>query len=68
MLRLPLPFAARDDLDLHRRGAELHVRLGTVKRTVPLPTALRDHAVAGARLADGVLEVRFASPRAAVVT
>lgn len=65
VLRLALPFVAKDDLDIHRRGTDLHVRAGTQKRTVPLPAALRDLDVAGARLRDGTLEVRF---RARVAT
>ncbi len=59
VLTMPLPFATRDDLDLHRRGTDLHVRVGGMKRTVPLPAALRATRVGGARLQDGVLEVRF---------
>lgn len=61
-LRLPLPFATRDDLELHRRGGELHVRIGAVSRSVPLPAAVRRLEVAGAVLRDGVLEVRFRAP------
>lgn len=66
LLRLALPFAAKDDVDLHRRSDELHVRVGWMKRTVPLPAAVRRCEVAGARLHDGALEVRFVVP--AVVT
>jgi arsenite/tail-anchored protein-transporting ATPase len=62
LLRVALPFAAKDDVDLARRGAELHVRVGAAKRTIPLPTALRRCDVAGARLRDGALEVRFQTP------
>lgn len=59
VLRLALPFAGRDDVDLHRRGDALHVRVGSNKRTVPLPAALRRCEVAGARLTEGDLRVRF---------
>jgi arsenite-transporting ATPase len=62
LLRLALPFAAKDDVDLHRRADELHVRVGWMKRTVPLPAAVRRCEVAGARLHDGALEVRFVAP------
>ena len=67
VLVMPLPFATRDDLDLHRRASELHVRVGAMKRTVPLPAVLRTADVAGARLGDGQLEVRF-TPTPAVRT
>lgn len=67
-LELDLPFATRDDLDLHRRGHELHVRVAGTKRTVPLPAATRRLEVRSARLDDGVLTVRFAAPRPAEVS
>lgn len=57
--RLPLPGAVREELDLLRRGGELIVDVGTFRRILPLPSALRRCTVVGARLADGVLTVRF---------
>jgi arsenite/tail-anchored protein-transporting ATPase len=62
LLRVALPFATKDDLELHRRGGDLHLRVGGVRRTIPLPAALRRSEVVGARLQDGWLEVRFAVP------
>jgi arsenite/tail-anchored protein-transporting ATPase len=59
VLRLTLPFTAKDDVDLHRRGADLHIKVAGVKRTVPLPAALARAAVAGAGFRDGRLEIRF---------
>lgn len=59
VLTIPLPFADRDDLDLHRRGRDLHVRVGGAKRVVALPTSLADHDVVAAGLRDGVLTVRL---------
>ena len=60
VLRMALPFASRDEVDLARRGADLHVRAGTAHRTVPLPARLRRCTVTGAAMRDGVLEIRFA--------
>lgn len=60
LLRLALPFAVKDDLDLLRQGGDLLLRVGGVRRTVALPAVLRRCEVAGARLEDGWLEVRFA--------
>ncbi|KUM82130.1 ArsA family ATPase [Streptomyces curacoi] len=57
---LPLPGAARDELDLFRRGDELVVTAGQFRRIVPLPSALRRCAVDGAALRDGELRIRFA--------
>jgi arsenite/tail-anchored protein-transporting ATPase len=59
LLRVALPFATKDDLELHRRGGDLHLKVGGVRRTVPLPAALRRSEVTGARLEDGWLEVRL---------
>lgn len=57
---IPLPGAERGDLDLVRRGDELLLAVAGSRRTVPLPSALRRCAVAGAALRDGELTVRFA--------
>ncbi|MFE3636922.1 ArsA family ATPase [Streptomyces cellostaticus] len=57
---IPLPGAARDDLDLIRRGDELVVTAGPYRRIVPLPSALRRCTVAGAGLRESELRVRFA--------
>jgi arsenite/tail-anchored protein-transporting ATPase len=59
VLRLALPFATEDDLTLSRAGDALQVTVGSWRRNVALPAALRRRQVAGARLIDGVLEVRF---------
>ncbi|MBS1848963.1 MAG: ArsA family ATPase [Actinobacteria bacterium] len=58
-LRLPLPFASGDDLDLSRSGDELSIRIGSYRRVVSLPDALRRRPVASARLNGGVLEIGF---------
>ena len=66
-LLLSLPFAVEDDLGLSRRGDSLQVTVSGLRRNVPLPSALARRAVAGARLSEGRLEVRFA-PQAVEVT
>lgn len=58
-LRIALPFARRDDVDLARHGDELVVTVGSYRRLLALPAALRRHRVAAARVEDGVLRVRF---------
>jgi arsenite/tail-anchored protein-transporting ATPase len=62
VLRVALPFAARDEVDLHRRGGELHLAVAGVRRTIALPAALRRRDIGAARLADGHLVVRFVAP------
>jgi arsenite-transporting ATPase len=56
---IPLPGAVKSELALVRRNDELLLTVGTVRRIVPLPSALRRCGVSGAALTDGVLRVRF---------
>jgi len=58
-LRLALPFAQPGDIDLKKVGLEVIVRVGGQKRTIMLPAALAGYETAGARFADGALEVEF---------
>ncbi|HEX6921950.1 MAG TPA: ArsA family ATPase [Actinomycetes bacterium] len=59
VLSLALPLASRDATDLVRVGDELVVTVGSHRRVLALPSALRRCAVAGAALRDGRLRVRF---------
>ena len=71
VLRLALPFADRDDLELTRKGSEIHVRAGPYRRSLVLPDALRRRPVDAAALVRGALEVRFGAvgaPERATVT
>ncbi len=58
-MRIQVPFTDRDQLSLKKIGAELVVSAGKEKRTIILPPGLARRPTAGAKLADGVLEVRF---------
>ncbi len=60
-LRVRVPGADRDDVDLHRQGDDLLVKVAGVRRTIPLPATLRRRQVVGACVDDGVLTVRFAA-------
>ena len=59
VLRIALPFVAKSDIDLARHGDELVVTVGSYRRLIALPAALARHTVAGARIDDGELRVRF---------
>jgi arsenite/tail-anchored protein-transporting ATPase len=61
-LRLDLPFAERGEISLRRIGPELVVRVDGHKRTMILPPALDGYRPAGARFADGALQVSFDGP------
>jgi arsenite-transporting ATPase len=58
-VRVLLPFADRGSVSLARHGDELVVTVGSCRRLISLPAALRSATVVGARLSDGALVVRF---------
>jgi arsenite-transporting ATPase len=59
VLHLALPHVTRDQVDLARHGDELVVSVGSYRRLLTLPPGLSRHRVAGARMAEGELQVRF---------
>jgi arsenite/tail-anchored protein-transporting ATPase len=59
VLTLALPFADREDMELARTGDDLVVTVGSYRRVLALPSALRRCTVAGAALRDGRLRIRF---------
>jgi arsenite-transporting ATPase len=58
-LRLPLPLAAKEKIELKKSGLELIVGVNGQRRTISLPSALAAFEPAGARFEDGMLEVVF---------
>ncbi|MHB0876785.1 MAG: ArsA family ATPase [Anaerolineae bacterium] len=58
-MRLSLPLASRDAIDLTRKRDELIVRVGSHKRNLVLPSSLARLPVAGARYEDGALVITF---------
>jgi arsenite-transporting ATPase len=60
VLRMRLPFVSREDLDIHRRGEELFVRVGSYKRNLILPQTLKRMVVREANFAGDHLEIVFA--------
>jgi arsenite-transporting ATPase len=59
VLTLALPFADRGATELARSGDELVVTVGSSRRVIALPSALRRCTVVGAVLRDGRLRIRF---------
>ena len=59
ILSLRLPFVSRDDMDIHRRGEELFVRVGSYKRNLVLPQTLKRMTVRGAAFEGDILEIVF---------
>lgn len=62
ILRMPLPLATKEQLDLVQTGDELVVQVGDYKRNLILPRALATLQVANAKLDNGELRVRFVRP------
>lgn len=62
VLVLTVPFMENERVDLHQRGDELDIQIGWHKHHVMLPDMLARRTVAGARMRDGALRVRFVGP------
>jgi arsenite-transporting ATPase len=60
VMAMRLPFVSREDMDIHRRGEELYVRVGTYKRNLVLPQTLQRLEVRGANFIGDHLEIAFA--------
>jgi arsenite-transporting ATPase len=58
-LHLALPLVTRSEVDLARNGDELVVTVASYRRLLTLPAALARFEVAGARVEQGELRVRF---------
>ena len=59
VLKLYLPFATKEELDLRQNGNELLIAVKNEHRSFPLSKQLRDKQIKGAKLEDGYLLVRF---------
>jgi arsenite-transporting ATPase len=59
LLKMPLPFARKEQLDLLQTGDELVVQVGDYKRNLILPRALASLNIASARLEGGELRINF---------
>ena len=59
ILKMPLPLARKEQLDLMQTGDELVVQVGDYKRNVILPRALAAMQISGAKLEEGELRVTF---------
>ncbi len=58
-LNLSLPFTAKGDIGLVKSNDELIVQVGYFRRNIILPNILKGLDIAGAKLEDGKLKIRF---------
>lgn len=59
LLKVYLPCVKKEDILLHETGADIVVRIGNFKRSIPLPNALRKFQVAKATIVDEFLTIQF---------
>ena len=59
VLRLALPLVSRAEVHLARNGDDLVVTVGSYRRLLTLPSGLARYRIAGARVEQGELQVRF---------
>lgn len=59
ILRLALPHVERSDVDVARNGNDLVITVASYRRLLTVPAGLSRHAITGARVEDGELQVRF---------
>ena len=64
ILRVPVGFAAKGDVDLYRSSDEITLRVGPYRRNIVLPPVLHNLEIADAKLADSNLNIRFFEPAA----
>ena len=62
MLRVPIGFADKGEVDLYRSRDELTVRVGPYRRNIVLPYALHELEIADAKFADSNINIRFFKP------
>jgi arsenite/tail-anchored protein-transporting ATPase len=60
LLSLRLPFTAKAELDLMRKGDDIHVKVGPYRRAFMLPTVLSRLDISDAKFEDGRLNISFA--------
>lgn len=61
IMEVDIPHAQKSELDVHRHGNELYLRVGPYQRSFVLPDALQRRDVGRARFQDGRLSVSFVS-------
>jgi arsenite-transporting ATPase len=61
IMQVDIPHAQKSELDVHRHGNELYLRVGPYQRSFILPDALQRRDVGRARFDSGTLSVSFVS-------
>jgi arsenite-transporting ATPase len=59
LLKVYLPCVKKQDILMHETGSDVIIRIGNFKRSIPLPDVLRKYQVAGAKIEENYLNIRF---------
>lgn len=58
-LKIKIPFAKKEELELHEVGSELVIKTGNYKRNIPLPSTLRSFMIQSAKMEGETLRITF---------
>lgn len=59
LLRVPVPYASKEEMDVYQSASDVVIRLGNFKRSIPLPDSIRTHVITSARLENDCLNMQF---------
>ncbi len=59
ILAINMPFLEKKDLSLNRKGDQLIIKAGSIKRNITLPRTLLDYSIKRAKFEEEMLKIRF---------
>lgn len=59
VMYVSIPFADKEEVDMHMSGTDVILKVGNFKRNIPIPGILRNYTVTKAKLNDGELSIQF---------
>ncbi len=63
LLRLYLPCADKEGIELHQSGTDVIIKIGNFKRNIPIPNTLRSFSIASAKFEEQILKIKFVKER-----
>lgn len=59
LLRVPVPYASKEEMDVYQSASDVVIKLGNFKRNIPLPDSIRSYVITSARLENDCLNMQF---------
>ncbi len=59
LLRVPIPYVEKDELDVYQSESDIVIKLGNFKRNIPLPDSIRTYEITSAKLEKEYLNMQF---------